>query len=1718
MKNLLLVLAMCLSSQGIKLYAQTTLIPDSRFEQALVDQGIDTDSLVNGEVLTEDLQSVKELNLFNLGIEDLSGIASFDSLERLNCANNLLEQLDLHQNSVLTELNCASNRLDSLDLGGNLLLEQLRCGNNELQVLYIQENSSLKRLEVPDNQLAELLLPPNDSLETLNCTNNQLRQLELSQSPLLKELLCASNTFTELTVSQNIRLQTLLCASNQIVSLDLTQNDSLVVLDCSENQLVSLNVDNNRLLENLTVSANQLEELTISQNDSLRLLGCANNLLNELDIRNNLFLVNLICAANQLSRLETNMISHLKSLDCADNLIRSLNLSENDSLTSLNCSQNRLEYLNLQNGNHKKLNLLNATGNSQLICIRVDEPENPGNSWFKDPEASYEIDCDPIQTYIPDNHFEQALIDLGLDSGALDSLVVTDSISSLISLDIAGDSISDLTGIQDFGELQILHCSNNLLAQLDLISNIALTDLNCSNNFLTSLILKNGNNEGLESLDARFNPNLACITIDDEAQINGNWLKDDAATYAENCRPGQTFIPDDNFEQALIDMGLDSGPLNNYVFTDSISSLTNLDVSTRKIQDLRGIEDFAGLESLDCSENDLTELDVRQNLVLKTLTCFSNFLSQLDLANNDSLLALNCGANLFREMDLSQNTALHTLRFDSNFLPAIDLSANEALEILDCSSNALVDSGLALRELPNLEQLFCNNNNLGTIDISQNTLLTRLDCGDNTLGSLNLMANRFLTRLDCSQNLLSQLDLSGNSTLDTLFCNSNQLTSLSLLSNPLLRFLQAENNQLVDIDLSNNSILGTLFLSSNQFTSVDVSPLDSLQVFHCNNNQLSSLELSQNSVLWELSCKSNQLVDLNLQGNPGLIALFSDNNRIAEIDLSQNAALRVLSISHDSLRSLSLRGNPLLDSLNCANNQLDSLDLSIPTGLSALVCSNNRLKELSLEALQGITFLNCDGNDLRALMLGNNPLLSQLSCAGNELLTLDLSFQAHLRSLNTSSNQLIELNLKNNSDTLATMNSVSNPHLSCIEVDNLLAVGESWEKDSLSKYSENCHYRETFVPDDNFERALANNTGELDDNDDYILTASIDTLKNLNLRDQEIGDLTGIQALSSLHTLDASYNLLDSLDLGTNTQLLAVDLSHNSLRSLSFANATQLRTVNLSGNQLQTLILDSLPSLVFMRCDSNDLRELDFRKNELLESLNCAMNKLESLRIANGNNTDLVDFDATENPKLLCVEVDNVDQIPDNWAIDSVAEYSENCHYNETYVPDDAFEQALINLGYDYLFAGPLDDYIPTPNIQSISSLDISGAGISDPTGLEAFISLENLNCSFNQLIELDLWASPKIRTLNCAQNLLNSLSLENLDSLTQLNASSNRLEALDVRENQKLIVMEAQNNHLFSVDANNGANDKLRHFDLRDNPNLTCILVDDVRAAPGYPNWFKDPNASYKEVCDDDDNDGIADESDSCPNTPFGNAVDLFGCTFFRIPTDNFELVLTGESCNNSDNGIIGIRAKEIHSYSVNLVGEEEERVRNFTDSLEIRNLRAGTYRLCITIENQPSFQQCFSLVITEPEALEVYRVNKVDTVEFFLSGSSTYQVSLNGESFTTSQSKIALALTPGENTVEIKTPLACQGTYFEKIFWSNEISLFPNPLQEVLIIRMEAPQPVKARVEIYSVDGKLLFLQEKEIVQRELQISLPELPKGLYTVHINTPFKQRYFKVLKK
>ena len=136
----------------------------------------------------------------------------------------------------------------------------------------------------------------------------------------------------------------------------------------------------------------------------------------------------------------------------------------------------------------------------------------------------------------------------------------------------------------------------------------------------------------------------------------------------------QTYVPDDNFEQELINLGYDN-VLDDYVQTSNINTVTNLNVNSQNIADLTGIEDFTALTHLYCYDNQLTSLDVSQNTALTDLHCWSNQLTSLDVSNNTALTNLGCQDNQLTSLDLRNGNNTYFVYFycKDNLLYCIDV-------------------------------------------------------------------------------------------------------------------------------------------------------------------------------------------------------------------------------------------------------------------------------------------------------------------------------------------------------------------------------------------------------------------------------------------------------------------------------------------------------------------------------------------------------------------------------------------------------------------------------------------------------------------------------------------------------------------------------------------------------------------------------------------------------------------------------------------------------------------------------------------------------------------------------------------------------------------------------------------------------------------------------------------------------------------------------------
>jgi len=117
-------------------------------------------------------------------------------------------------------------------------------------------------------------------------------------------------------------------------------------------------------------------------------------------------------------------------------------------------------------------------------------------------------------------------------------------------------------------------------------------------------------------------------------------------------------ITDNNFLNALIELGIDTNG-DGQISQSEAEVVKSLDVGQNSISDMTGIEKFVSLETLECDRNQLTSLDVSNNVSLRFLYCGSNRLTTLDVSGNINLEYLSFGSNYeIPSIDVSNNTAI----------------------------------------------------------------------------------------------------------------------------------------------------------------------------------------------------------------------------------------------------------------------------------------------------------------------------------------------------------------------------------------------------------------------------------------------------------------------------------------------------------------------------------------------------------------------------------------------------------------------------------------------------------------------------------------------------------------------------------------------------------------------------------------------------------------------------------------------------------------------------------------------------------------------------------------------------------------------------------------------------------------------------------------------------------------------------------------------------
>ena len=271
--------------------------------------------------------------------------------------------------------------------------------------------------------------------------------------------------------------------------------------------------------------------------------------------------------------------------------------------------------------------------------------------------------------------------------------------------------------------------------------------------------------------------------------------------------------------------------------------------------------------------------------------------------------------------------------------------------------------------------------------------------------------------------------------------------------------------------------------------------------------------------------------------------------------------------------------------------------------------------------------------------------------------------------------------------------------------------------------------------------------------------------------------------------------------------------------------------------------------------------------------------------------------------------------------------------------------------------------------------------------------------------------------------------------------------------------------------------------------------------------------------VIDDEDNDGVEDTLDQCPGTPAGAVVNTKGCEVFSLPATTFTVSVTSATCPDSSNGSIMISSSNM-GYSYRYAINDQAPVALTDNTQIISNLSAGIYTVCVTVDGVADYQRCYTIEITEPAPLVAS--SRIDmssrNMQLDLSGSEEYQITINGKTFLTTEDRLSLNLEPGMNRVEVATTLDCQGVYFEEIFVSETVKIYPNPTPGPLQLFV-AGSDTKVELSITSLSGGVLRKETIAVpANRIIETSLGNLPEGLYLLTLNGRTVKTTHKVIKE
>ena len=219
-----------------------------------------------------------------------------------------------------------------------------------------------------------------------------------------------------------------------------------------------------------------------------------------------------------------------------------------------------------------------------------------------------------------------------------------------------------------------------------------------------------------------------------------------------------------------------------------------------------------------------------------------------------------------------------------------------------------------------------------------------------------------------------------------------------------------------------------------------------------------------------------------------------------------------------------------------------------------------------------------------------------------------------------------------------------------------------------------------------------------------------------------------------------------------------------------------------------------------------------------------------------------------------------------------------------------------------------------------------------------------------------------------------------------------------------------------------------------------------------------------------------------------------------FSIPADNFTIEAVGETCPDKNNGQIEITTQESHNYIATINGNEI----SFTNSTIIPNLTPNNYEVCITIEGEDDFKQCYSAEILEGSTISGKATIELGKASIEIEeGTAPFTVYVNNKITLETFSPLFNIDVKHGDLVQVKSSVSCEGIFSKTIDLFNEIIAYPNPTKGNFEIALPISQK-KIKIDVYNINSQLILSKIYDVYAGKVQLDINNNATGLYFIKV--------------